>query len=82
MRDKTDPFGPYATQEELAKGKRRAVVNLLVAAVALSLAVVADRAVGDDRLVHTYLLAGGLYLVAGLGPALRVSRTGEFERVD
>ena len=82
MNNKTDPFGPYRTPDELAKGKRRAVINFLVAAVALAMSVVANRAVGDDRLVSTYLLAGGLYLVAGIGPAIRASRTPEFERVD
>lgn len=81
-RSKHDPLGPYSSPEELARGKRRAVVHLLVAAVALSLAVVASRAVGDERLVHTYLLAGGLYLVAALGPVIRISRTPEFERAD
>lgn len=79
---KPDPFGPYRTPDELAQGKRRAVVNLLVAAVALSLSVVAHRAVGDDRLVSTYLLAGGLFLAAGIGPLVRIGRTGTFERVD
>jgi hypothetical protein len=79
---KPDPFGPYRSAEELAQGKRRAVVNLLVAAVALSLSVVAHRSVGDSRLVSTYLLAGALFLAAGIGPLVRVSRTGEFERVD
>lgn len=79
---KPDPFGPYATPEELARGKRRAVVNLLVAAVAASLAVVAHRAVGDPRLVQTYLVAAALFLGAGVGPLVRVTRTGAFERVD
>lgn len=79
---KPDPFGPYATPEELAQGKRRALVNLLVAASALVLSVVAHRTVGDGRLVSTYLLAGGLFLAAGIGPLVRVTRTGEFEPVD
>jgi hypothetical protein len=77
-----DPLGPYTSPEELARGKRRAVVHLLVAVVALSLAVVASRAVADERLTQTYLLAGGLYLLAGLGPVIRISRTPEFERAD
>lgn len=79
---KPDPFGPYPTPEELAKGKRRAMVNLLVAAVAASLAVVAHRAVGDPRLVQTYLVAAALFLGAGIGPLVRVTRTGEFERAE
>ncbi|WP_435772019.1 hypothetical protein [Nocardioides sp. SYSU DS0651] len=79
---KPDPFGPYLTPEDLAKGKRRALLNLVVAAVAFSLSLVAHRLVGDDRLVSTYLLAGGLFLVAGIGPLLRVTRTGQFEPVD
>ncbi|MFC5728196.1 MULTISPECIES: hypothetical protein [Nocardioides] len=77
---KPDPFGPYPSPEELARGKRRAAVNLLVAAVAATLAVVAHRAVGDPRLVQTYLVAALLFLGAGLGPLVRVTRTGDFER--
>ena len=79
---KPDPFGPYASPEELAKGRRRALVNLAVAAVAFTLSLVAHGAVGDDRLVATYLLAGALFLANAVGPLLRVGRTGEFERVD
>ncbi|HWI42250.1 MAG TPA: hypothetical protein VNS81_01420 [Nocardioides sp.] len=79
---KPDPFGPYATPEELALGKRRVLVNLLVGAVALALSVVAHRTIGDHRLVSTYLLGGGLFLASGIGHLLRVTRTGEFERVD
>ena len=79
---KPDPFGPYQSPDELAQGKKRAAINLLVAAVALSLSVVAHRVVGDGRLVSTYLLAGGLFLAAGIGPLVRIGRTGAFEHAD
>jgi hypothetical protein len=77
-----DPFAPYATPEELARGRRRAALMLVVGAAALVLAIVARRYVDDVRLVRTYLLAGGLHLVAAIGPIVRISRTGEFEPVD
>lgn len=79
---KPDPFGPYASPEELARGKRRALVNLVVAAVAFTLSLVAHGMVGDDRLVMTYLLAGSLFLANAAGALLRAGRTGELERVD
>ena len=79
---KPDPLGPYATPEELSRGRRRAAVHLAIAVVALGLAILADRAIGDNRLVQTYLLAGGLYLLAGLGPVIRMSRTPELEPAD
>lgn len=82
MTRKPDPFGPFETPEELARGRRRAAINLLVAAVASCLAVVAHRTVGDARLVQTYLLAGALFLAAGIGALVRLSRTGEFEKID
>ena len=79
---KPDPFGPYPSPEELTKGKRRAAINLFVAAVALSLSVVAHRITGNPDLVSTYLLAGAMFLAAGVGPLVRVTRTGAFEPVD
>ena len=82
MSRKTDPLGPYATPEELAKGRRRAALFLVIGAAALVLAVVARRYVDDANLVRTYVLAGGLHLAAAIGPIVRISRTGEFERVD
>ncbi|UMG91907.1 hypothetical protein [Nocardioides sp. TF02-7] len=69
------PLGPYRSPEELARGRRRALVHLLVAVAALGLALVAHRAVGDDQLVRTYVLAGGLFLLGALGPMIRMSRT-------
>jgi hypothetical protein len=79
---KPDPLGPYATPEELSRGRRRAAVHLAIAVAALCLALVADRAVGDPRLVQTYLLAAILFLLTGLGPVIRISRTQEPEPAD
>ncbi|KAA1427349.1 hypothetical protein [Nocardioides antri] len=82
MARKSDAFVPYATPEELAKGKRRAARYLVIAAAALVLAVVADRVVADEHLRQVYLLAGLLHLVAAVGPILRITRTGELEPVE
>jgi hypothetical protein len=82
MSSKPDPLGPYATPEELAKGRRRAALMLVVGAAALVLAVVARRYVDDETLVRTYVLAGALHLVAAIGPIVRISRTAEFEHAD
>jgi len=75
-------FSPYRTRDELTKGKRKAVLSLVVAVAAIALAVVASRTVDDPRLVTFYLLAGGLHFVACLGAAIRWSRTPEFEPLD
>lgn len=71
-------FRPYPTREELAKGKRRALVSLVVAVLAVALSVVASRTVDDGRLVTVYLVAGGLHFVTCLGASIRWSRTPEF----
>lgn len=77
-----NPFAPYATPVELAKGKRKAIVSLVVAVLAITLSVVASRTTDDHRLVTVYLLAGGLHFVACLGASVRWSRTPEFDTVD
>ena len=73
-------FGPYATPDELLKGKRKAVLSLVVALFAVALAVVASRTVDQPRLVIVYLVAGGMHFAASLAASLRWSRTPEFER--
>jgi hypothetical protein len=73
-------FGPYATPEELLEGKRRAVLCLVVALLAVALAIVASRTVGQPRLVVVYLTAGGMHFAASLAASLRWSRTPEFDR--
>lgn len=75
-------FGPYATPAELAKGKRKALVSLLVAVVAVVLSVIAARTVSDERLVVAYLLAGGLHFAACLSASVRWSRTPDFDAAD
>ncbi|HEY0903028.1 MAG TPA: hypothetical protein VGE14_03990 [Marmoricola sp.] len=75
-------FGPYPTRAELAKGRRRTIVGLVVALVAVVGAVVAARTVGNVDLVVVYLLAGVLHFVASLGSAVRWSRTPEFGPAD
>lgn len=82
MSRKQEPFAPYGTPEELARAKRRAARFLVIAAAALVLALVVERYVGDVRLQRIYLLAGVLHLLAAVGPIVRISRTGEFERTD
>jgi hypothetical protein len=73
-------FGPYATPDELLKGKRKAVLSLVVALFAVALAVVASRTVDQPRLVVVYLVAGGMHFAASLAASLRWSRTPEFDR--
>ena len=73
-----NPFGPYATPDELAKGKRRTLVSLVVAVMAVSLSVLASRTVDDQRLIAVYLVAGALHFAAGLAAAVRWSRTPAF----
>jgi hypothetical protein len=72
-------FGPYATPAELAKGKRKVVLSLVVALFAVALAVVASRTVTDGRLVTLYLAAGALHLGASVAAAVRWSRTPDFD---
>lgn len=75
-------FGPYSTPAELAKGKRKAVLSLLVAIGAVVLSVVASRTVTDERLVVVYLLAGALHFAAAIGASVRWSRTPDFPTAD
>lgn len=75
-------FGPYSTRAELDKGKRKAVLSLVVAVGAVVLAVVASRTVADSRLVLVYLAAGGMHFAASLAASVRWSRTPEFDRAD
>jgi hypothetical protein len=77
-----NPFGPYATRDELDKGKRKAVIGLVIALFAVALAIVASRTVEDSRLVVVYLIAGGMHFAASLAASVRWSRTPEFDRVD
>jgi len=74
-------FGPYETPRELAQGKRKALVSMLVTVAAVVLAVVASRTVADGRLVLVYLVAGGLHLAAGVTASVRWSRTPDFDTV-
>jgi hypoxanthine-guanine phosphoribosyltransferase len=75
-------FGPYSTRDELHKGRRKALLSLTVAVVAVVLAVFASRTVEEPRLVVVYLLAGGMHFAASLAASIRWSRTPEFEPVD
>jgi hypoxanthine-guanine phosphoribosyltransferase len=75
-------FGPYATREELLKGKRKAVLSLAIAVSAVALAILASRTVEDSRLVVVYLLAGGMHFAASVAASIRWSRTPEFDRAD
>ena len=75
-------FGPYLTPAELAKGKRKALVSLVVAVAAVVLSVVASRTVSDERLVVVYLLAGALHFGASVAASVRWSRTPDFEAAD
>jgi hypothetical protein len=74
-----NPFRPYATRRELAKGRRQMLVNIAITLAAAALAVVAHRTVGDERLVQMYVVGAVLYLVAALGSAIRWSNTPAFE---
>lgn len=76
------PFAPYATPDELAKGKRKTILTLVLAIGAALLAVVAQSAVGDQRLATVYVAAAIIWILSGLGEALRWSNTGEFESAD
>lgn len=75
-------FSPYATPEELAKGKRKTLLTLLLVVGAAVLAVVAHRVVQDDRLVTAYAAAAIVWAAIAIGEAVRWSSTGEFERAD
>lgn len=79
---KKNPFAPYASPQELAQGKRKAALSLLLALAAVALAVVALRTVGDERLVTAYAAAGVIWFATALAEAVRWSNTGEFERAD
>jgi hypothetical protein len=72
-------FGPYPNPAELAKGKRKAILSLLVAVAAVLLSVLASRTVDDERLVVVYLAAGGLHFAACVGASVRWSRTPDFD---
>jgi hypothetical protein len=72
-------FGPYLTRAELAKGKRKTIVSLVVAVLATSLSVVASRTVDDGRLVTVYLVAAGMHFAASIAAAVRWSRTPDFD---
>jgi hypothetical protein len=72
-------FGPYKTPAELAKGRRKTILSLAVALVAVVLAVVASRTVADGRLVTVYLVAGVMHFCACVAAAVRWSRTPEFD---
>jgi hypothetical protein len=75
-------FGPYPTPTDLAKGKRKAVVSLLVALGAVVLSVVASRTVSDERLVVVYLAAGALHFAASVSASVRWSRTPDFDTAE
>jgi hypothetical protein len=75
-----NPFGPYATPEELAKGKRKAMLSLFVAVVAVAGFVVAARTVADGRLMTVYLVAAALHFAASVSASVRWSRTPDFGR--
>jgi hypothetical protein len=77
-----NPLGPYATPAELARGRRKVVVGLVVALLAVVLAVVASRTVGDGRLVTVYLVAAALHFGASVAASIRWSRTRAFGRAD
>ncbi len=78
MRSK-QPFPPYSTPQELTKGKRTLALTLVIAVGAALLGIVAQRAVGDDRLVTAYTAAAIIWALAAVGEAVRWSRTGELE---
>ena len=75
-------FGPYATREELVKGKRKTFLSLTVALFALALAIIASRTVEDSRLVVVYLVAGGMHFAASVAASVRWARTPEFDHAD
>lgn len=79
---KKTPFAPYSSPEELAQGRRKTALSLLLALGAVALAVLALRTVGDENLVTAYVGAGVIWFVVALAEAVRWSNTGEFERAD
>ncbi|NYJ03023.1 hypothetical protein HNR19_003721 [Nocardioides thalensis] len=81
MSQKTEPFPPYSTREELARGRRKMFVYLAITVGAAVLAMIAAREVGDGRLVTAYVVAAVMHLASALGPAIRWSRTPELEGV-
>jgi hypothetical protein len=72
-------FGPYSTPGELARGKRKAILSLLVAVGAVLLSVVASHTVSDRRLVVVYLVAAALHFSAAISASVRWSRTPDFD---
>jgi|GEM_PF-3981725 len=82
MRQQQRPFAPYDTPRELAKGKRKTILTLLLAVGAALLAIVAQSVVDDQRLATVYVAAAILWILSGLGEALRWSNTAEFEPAD
>lgn len=81
MTRRPEPFPPYSTPEELARGRRKMLVYLAITVGAVVLAAVAAREVGDGRLVAAYVVAAVMHLISALGPAIRWSRTPELEGV-
>lgn len=81
MSQKTEPFPPYTTRQELARGRRKMFVYLAITMGAVLLAALAAREVGDGRLVAAYIVAAVMHLASALGPAIRWSRTPELEQV-
>ena len=80
MTNRTEPFPPYSTPQELARGRRKMFTYLAITVGAVVLAAVAARQVGDGRLVTVYVVAAVLHLVSALGPAIRWSRTPALEQ--
>jgi hypothetical protein len=74
----TTTFGPFETRQELAKGKRRTIIYLVVAVLAVVLSIVASRSTGDGNLVIVYLVAAAMHFAASVAAAVRWSRTRAF----
>lgn len=82
MPSRRDAFAPYATDAELSRGRRRMLVYLAIAVAAAVLAMVAEREVGDSRLVTVYVVAAVMHLVSALAAAIRWSRTTALQPAD
>lgn len=76
------PFPPYSTKAELARGKRKTIVTMLLAVAAAVLAAVARSVVDDQRLTTLYVAAAVLWILSGIGEAVRWSNTRELEHAD
>jgi CHASE2 domain-containing sensor protein len=74
----TTPFAPFETRHELARGKRRTIVYLVIAVLAVVLSVVASRTTDNVNLVVVYLVAAAMHLASSLAAAVRWSRTSAF----